>query len=131
MAEGWARQALQVPEGMARRFTGEADRYGPNSVKLLGTLALGILLGMPKAQRDDLYIWITRRLWDGDEDLSSEEIWRQVERVVAAKPPSDGCIDTRAVQPSVGPGGTHQVTRLLDPSVSLPPTLRTKKAKGA
>lgn len=125
MAEGWSRQAMQIPEGMASRFTAEATKFGPQSVKLLGTAAVGMLLGMPPAIREDLYLWLTRRLWRSEDPLTPEEVWTQLCAMIEEK--------NRAGPPASKRQGqdeqSHFVSRILSPEVSLPPDRRPNGPK--
>lgn len=66
---------MQLPEGFADQLTDEAASKGSSSLKILGTTAVGLLLGMPQEVRDELYLWVVRQAWDGPDDLTPEGIW--------------------------------------------------------
>lgn len=76
MAPGWVQQGVQVPASFREQFRREADDRGHSSVKTLGTIGMGILLGMPPEVRTGMYIWAQQRIGRSGGDITAGEIYR-------------------------------------------------------
>lgn len=116
MAPGWAQQSVQVPTHFREIFRLEASERGHSSIKHLGTLATGLLLGMPPRARQALYVWISTMRAEEMRDLQPEQIYEAFARImrVSNEPP-----DEKEV--------AWLVTRILDPRISLPPSERPQQ----
>lgn len=78
MPEGWRQQSLQIPDEFHEAFRGEAARWGQSSVKILGTVAVGLLMGMPEDARREFYFWMLRILHDPDQSLSARAVFEKL-----------------------------------------------------
>lgn len=123
MAPGWGRVSLQVPLPVVAIWRAEAATKGQSSVKMLGTVATGLLLGMPAPVRDELYLQVSRLSWKGLQDLTPEVLWQMLRAILA---------EHEAGRPV---GKDWYVDRILSPEITLPPGRRpgdgTKRARGA
>ena len=123
MAAGWVQQGIQVPTHFRTILRLEAGRRGHSSIKHLGTLMTGILLGMPPSARQALYLWISTMNPDEVRDIQPEQVYRAFARIMSI---DDGPPDEKQM--------AWLVRRILDPRISLPPTERpgrSEEQKGA
>ncbi len=123
----WARQQLQLPDNLGRLFRERVSVRSDGGVKIMGAAAIAAYLALPEETRLRIEAYVLQQEWLG---LDIE--------IDALRPAMAG-----AVFPAVGrqaekptdriptPGDTHQVDRILDPRISLPPGHAARKAKGA
>ncbi len=113
MAEGQVQQTIQMPQQFRQIFRAEAMARGHSSVKHLGTLATGLLLGMPPAARHALYVWISTMRPGELRDLQPEDVYKAFARLMHIEGETP---DNERV--------AWLVTRILSPEISLPPEER-------
>lgn len=114
MAAGWKQQQLQLPLEMGAVFRAEATQKGANAVKILGTLGVGVLLGMPARVREELFVWGMKQTWDGPEALTIEAVWEQFKQQLAeARIEAGDKTEPEEIR--------WEITRILDPEVTPPP----------
>lgn len=75
MAEGWVQQGIQIPEDFRAHFRREAADKGHSSIKTLGTIAIGILLGMPQDVRAAMFIWTQSKIARSGDEIQAGEIY--------------------------------------------------------
>jgi len=111
--QGWARQQLQIPEDLRKILVAESKYRGQGSIKILGTLAIGVLLGMSQSARDKAYLAVTRASWGEAHDLTPEKVFEIFMQAIE---------ETQRENPE---SGDHEplfeVTRILDPELTPKP----------
>lgn len=102
--EGWIKQGVQIPKHLRERLEVEANEKGVSSIKLLGTTAFCVILGMPAEIRDDLYALVSRMSWKGPENIDEDQVWRElsvlVQRSVNSEKRSKGTAAEKTVDES-------------------------------
>eukprot|EP00392_Amoebophrya_sp_AT5.2_P016169 g16414.t1 len=109
--QGWSRQQMQIPEDLRKIFAAESRYRGQGSVKILGALAVGALLGMPAKARDRAYLKVTRASWGDGKELTPERVFEFFMQSIEEAQEEDE-------QTS---GTLWEVTRILDPELTPPP----------
>lgn len=119
-APGWVQQSIQIPEAMREEFRAEAGRIPGHGVKMLGTLAVGLYLGLPDEIQRRMYHWLNDRLYKdgGEPKLTARQV---LEAFVAISEE----IDSQSVQT-----GEHVLTRILDPELTPEPGKKASDRKG-
>ena len=57
---------------------------GPQSVRFMGTAAIGILLGLPPEVRDEVFAHVQRERWTNNRDVDHDEVWSVFEAALKA-----------------------------------------------
>lgn len=109
MPPGWKRISLQIPIPLSRVWVREAENKGVSSIKTMGTAAVAVYLGMPEPVRDEFFQEVQRLTWGGAADISPEAVWTLLRAMLLAH---------EAGEPL---RREWQVTRILDPELTLPP----------
>ena len=126
-AVGWTRQTLTVPERMRKEFAEEADRRDSVSVKLMGTAALGVFLGMPEGTRSRFLLEITKASFDRKmEEIGAAGYYDLLIRSLVATGEIDRVLKDAGLEITEKTGETAQepkwyVSRILDPEITPPP----------
>lgn len=108
-APGWTKQGLTIPIALRKTLAAEANRMDSTPVKLIGTAALSVYLGMPEPARANFIVAIHRKTFEKRlEDITPEEFF---EMFMGAVSQSEGEAE----------GGEWHVTRILDPELTPPP----------
>jgi len=81
MQIGTSRLALQVPDGIHADFRLDIQDRGPQSLRFMGTGAVGLMMGMPKDIRDKIFRYVQRERWENYREVNSEEVWRLFEEL--------------------------------------------------
>lgn len=118
-----------MPESVWRAVRDLADDRGHGSVKLLSTIGLGVVAGMPEHVRTRVAKWAIQADYDGVSNLTPETIFAefiaairedtgnaQVIGSASPVPPPGGKPEDKRVSPPDDDGLTHEVTRILDPA---------------
>lgn len=86
MAPGWVQQQSQLPEHFRTALRAEAADNGHGSIRTLGTIAYGVLLGMPKETRTAMHVWMQSRLARHGPDIEPAEVFSMLMRLTASEP---------------------------------------------
>lgn len=119
MAVGWEQQGVQLPEAMKEAFRAEAAARGHTSVKALGTIAVGLLLGMPEEVRTAMFLWTQNKIAKWGAELTPEEIYKLFESMLSADQSGSG--DERLAR---------LLVKALRGDADIPPTERTSEDEG-
>lgn len=72
----WMKQTLQVPKAMGQDFRELASGVGTGGVKVLGTLGVGLVNGMPEPVRAELASFVNAKTWSSADGLDPEMLWK-------------------------------------------------------
>jgi hypothetical protein len=139
MEKGYGQQGLQAPEDLVRAFREDVGRYGSGGVKIAGTTALCLYMGLPQQVREWLYLWVLQKSWLGVDAIKPEEVFQQMMQFYAKRTgdvPIVGkvnydesrIISIEPAEPVEGP--THRVARIVHP-VTPPPKAPGKGKRAA
>jgi hypothetical protein len=107
-APGWTKQGLTIPVGLRKMLAAEANRHASTPVKLIGTAALSLYLGMPEYARTNFVMAIHRATFDKRlEDITPEQFFEMFMEAVSS---SEGSSEPE-----------WEVVRILDPELTPPP----------
>lgn len=109
--QGWSRQQMQIPEDLRKIFAAESRYRGQGSIKILGALAVGALLGMPSKARDLAYLKVTQASWGDGKHLTPERVFEFFMQSIEEAQQDDAEVET----------SKWEVTRILDPELTPPP----------
>jgi len=120
MEPGYSQQGLQIPTHLQQAFRKEVGKLGSGGVKIAGTTALSIYMGMPPKLREWLYLWVLQQSWSGADQIKPEEVYQRFLRfIVESEKPGIPIVgDTEAGGDPVQP--THYVDKILDPAIKRP-----------
>lgn len=90
MQIGTSRLALQVPDGISGDFRRDVDHRGPQSIRFMGTCAVGLLMGMPADIRDKLFRHVQRVRWEEMREVTSQEVWALFETLYSIQKRESG-----------------------------------------
>lgn len=110
MEKGYGQQGLQIPEDLVREFRDEVSRLGSGGVKIAGTAAISLWLGMPKGLRSQLYLWVLQKSWDGAESIKPAEVFQKLAELLTT-----GDDDERSAGDVSDSKPTHYIDRVLSP----------------
>lgn len=145
--DGWERQGVTIPKQVWAALRGLAGKRGHGSMKVITTGGMALIAGMPEPTRERLLRWIAITEWDHGpaaitpeavwsqllavmrEDLGNAEVIGRVERVPAPDVAASKLVETLK-QPPMPSERTHEVTRILDPTL-LGGAAKMKKKGGA
>lgn len=118
---GWKRIAFDVPEGMAAKFEAARQRMPTDSVKLLGTAAVGTFVTLPEATQEALYEWAHHNELRPDR-IDYGKVMALLLRMLHDMgaddlPPTESAPKSSPEDRAI----THYVSRILDPEVTPPP----------
>ena len=108
---GWQQQGLSLPISLRKTLAAEARSKGQGGIKLIGTAAIGAILGIPEGSRHRFLMKITELSWKKDlADIEPAEYFRilmeSLEEDIFAEDSSEPM---------------WEVTRILDPELTPPP----------
>lgn len=72
----WMKQTLQVPKTIGQDFRGHASTIGTGGVKVLGSLGIGLVNGMPDEVRRELASFVNAKTWQSADGLDEEMLWK-------------------------------------------------------
>jgi len=98
----WTQQALQIPIDLAAILRAEAKQKQSGSIKVLGSAAVALLLGMPSDVRDGLAKWVLQSAWDDPSKITPEAAWTHFLEILKEGTVGERYID-RIVDPEVRP----------------------------
>lgn len=109
---------------MRQNFVREADRRDSVSVKLMGTAAMGVFLGMPEETRSRFLLEVTRASFETKmEDIGERGYYDLMIRAMVAtgeldRVLRDAGLEMREAQPQPEHEPSWYVSRILDPEVT-------------
>jgi hypothetical protein len=84
MAPGWVQQGLQLPKAFRDALRTESSSRGHASIKTLGSMAVGILLGMPPEVRHVLYLWTHAKIIRDGDKIEPRDVYSAYLGILAA-----------------------------------------------
>lgn len=99
-ARGWAQQNIQMPRDLVKIFRAESAQRQPHGVKVNGTAAVALFLGLPDELRERLAHWVLTTSWSNPDGVTPEGAMTVFAEALAE--PDDG---------------GHYIDRILDPSL--------------
>ncbi len=90
-ADQWTRQQLQLPKGLANDFRDMSAERGARigGVKMYGTAALAVLMGMPEEARKAAVLYCVTIGWDHPSEISPEGAWAAVREAMQKEAPAE------------------------------------------
>lgn len=76
LGPSWMKQGMQIPKSMGHEFKEHASEVGPGGVKVLGTIAVGLVNAMPDRARIELAEFVNAKTWVSADNLKSEDLWK-------------------------------------------------------
>lgn len=107
---GWSRQGLQVPTHLANAFRQTSALHGAGGVKVQGTLAVALLLGLPDDVRAALFRYIALESMVKPGDIDPDKVWGVLAKAMRRRADAGGAESDE-----------WYIDRILDPELTPPP----------
>lgn len=103
VAKGWIKESIQIPVQISDNLSIASQREGHGSKKILCTIAIALMLGLPDDIRKRLYDYIIVRA-RAPYGIDPDDLWKELVSVIAEEPDV-----------------VYYVSRILDPEVTPEP----------
>lgn len=118
---GWIRQALQVPTHLGLGFRQASTGQGFGGIKLNGTAAIALLLGLPPKAREALLRYIAVETMVAPGNVDPDQAWKVIVASLEANA-ADGDNDDGAVP-------EWYIDKIVDPELTPPPGKKASDRK--
>lgn len=133
----FVQQGILLPPDLHKAFKTHVGRMGDGSVKIAGTAAIAVYMGLPEKVREALYLAVLKQSWEGADAVTPESViailkslvgdeWNKGRSSIVREVPllqDDG----KPPEPKLPGSETHFVDRIIDPHAKgvKPPKKRT------
>lgn len=108
-ADGWVKLGIQLPENIAEPFRQLASQAGLGGSKTLMTVAVGLLVALPEADRDALARYVIQQTYRRPDGLNPDELLSFLAHIIQSRP-----------KPA-HPDPRWEVLYIADPELTPPP----------